>query len=137
MPTAATPAGPSIQARPARFAQRVFRFAGVYGLLLMTPMYFLETRISAGQPPAITHPEFYYGFVGICVAWQLAFLAIGNDPERFRPLMPAAIFEKFGYAAAAFILWTQGRVPATALPFAAADLALGLLFAASYANLRY
>ena len=137
MPTAAPPAGPPIQARPVRFAQRVFRAAGVYGLLVMAPMYFLEAQISANQPPAITHPEFYYGFIGVTLAWQLAFLAIGSDPVRFRPLIPAAIFEKFSYAVAAFLLWTHGRLAAPALPFAAIDLALGLLFAASYANLRY
>jgi hypothetical protein len=38
------------------FARRVFVAAGVYGLLVVTPLYFLEARIGEQQPPAITHP---------------------------------------------------------------------------------
>lgn len=40
------------------FAKRVFYAAAVWGLLVVSPMYFLESRISEQQPPAITHPEY-------------------------------------------------------------------------------
>ena len=46
-----------------KLASRVFRFAGVYGLLVLAPQYFTEGELGADYPPAITHPEFYYGFL--------------------------------------------------------------------------
>ena len=69
------------------FARRTFLIAGVYGLLALVPMYFLEGRIGRDIPPPITHPEYFYGFIGVAVAWQVAFLVIARDPVRFRPLM--------------------------------------------------
>ena len=29
---------------------------------------------SDGYPPTITHPDFFYGFVGVALVWQLVFL---------------------------------------------------------------
>ena len=66
------------------FARRVLRGAGIYGLLALLPMYFLEQRQGVDFPPPITHPEFYYGFVGVAVAWQVAFLIMSTDPARYR-----------------------------------------------------
>ena len=51
------------------FARWVFRIAGIYGVLVIAPMYFLESRFPAENPPPITHPEFFYGFVGVTLAW--------------------------------------------------------------------
>ena len=68
------------------FARRVFLIAGIYGLLVLLPLYFMEARIGRDQPPAITHPEYFYGFLGVAVSWQVAFLVISRDPVRFRPL---------------------------------------------------
>ena len=48
-----------------KFARIVFLVAGIYGLLVVAPQYFLEARIGRDTPPAITHPEFFYGFVGV------------------------------------------------------------------------
>src|SRR5689334_23841932 len=62
------------------FAKRVFLIAGLYGLAVMAPQLFLESKTSADYPPAITHPEFYYGFVLVAIAWQVAFLTISRDP---------------------------------------------------------
>jgi hypothetical protein len=56
-----------------KMARWIFGMAGVYGLVLLVPLYFLEDRIGQDAPPAITHPEFFYGFVGLGVAWQIAF----------------------------------------------------------------
>jgi hypothetical protein len=39
------------------FAKRVFLIAGVYGVLVLAPQYFLEARIGRDFPPPITHPE--------------------------------------------------------------------------------
>jgi hypothetical protein len=43
--------------------------------------------ISRNDPPAITHPGFYYGFVSVGLAWQVAFFVIARDPVRFRLMM--------------------------------------------------
>lgn len=56
-----------------RFARIVYLVAGIVGLLEIIPWYFLESTVNRMQPPAITHPEFYSAFVGIALAWQLAF----------------------------------------------------------------
>ncbi len=46
-----------------RFAKVVYLIAGVYGVLIIAPMYFMEDRIGREVPPAIHHPEFFYGFL--------------------------------------------------------------------------
>jgi len=45
-----------------KFAKWVYRTAGIYGLLVLAPLLFLERVVSQTSPPAITHPEYYYGF---------------------------------------------------------------------------
>ena len=114
------------------FCRWLFWIAGTTGLLMLFPMYFLESKINADQPPAITHPEFFYGFVGLGIAWQLAFLVIGTDPLRYRWLMPPAVVEKFTFGLAVLALYLQGRAPQMLLPFATIDLTLGILFAAAF-----
>ena len=115
-----------------RFARRVFTVAGIYGLIVMLPQYFLAARISHDTPPAITHLEYFYGFIGVVVAWQLVFLLIGRDPERYRPLMLPAVLEKLAFGVPAIILFLQGQLPGTVLFFGLLDLALGVLFVASW-----
>ena len=44
--------------------------------LVIAPLYFAEGQIAQNDPPPITHPEFFYGFIGITLAWQFVFLAI-------------------------------------------------------------
>jgi len=51
-----------------RFARRVFTADGFRGVLVVFPLYFLESWVGARQPPPVTHPEFYYGFVGVTLA---------------------------------------------------------------------
>jgi hypothetical protein len=119
-----------------RFARRVFLGAGVYGLLVLLPFFFLERRIGRDHPPAMAHPEYFYGFVGVAVAWQLAFLTIGTDPARYRPLMLAAMVEKFSFVVAVAALWANGRVAGPILGGAAGDLVLGVLFVAAYLRTR-
>jgi len=118
------------------FARRVFLVAGVYGLMVITPQLFLEGKTSRDFPPSITHPEFYYGFVGTALAWQVAFLVIAQDPVRFRPLMPAALIEKGVFGAAVPVLHLQGRVPGLMLVFAGIDLVLGMLFLVAWRRTR-
>ena len=119
-----------------RFASTVFRLAGVLGFISLLPLYWLEERISLDTPPAITHPEFFYGFIGVTIAWQAAFWLIGSDPVRFRPLMLAAVLEKASFVMTMFILWLRGRVPSLSLSIAFPDLLWGVLFLIAYFRLR-
>ena len=119
-----------------RFARRVFTGAGVYGLVVLLPQYFLATRIGHDTPPAITHLEYFYGFTGVAVAWQFVFLMIGRDPERYAPIMLPAVLEKLAFGVPAIILYAQGRLPGSVLVFGLLDLTLGALFLASWRAIR-
>lgn len=114
------------------FARWVFLIAGIYGVLAVGPMYFLESRFPADAPPAITHPEFFYGFIGVTLAWQLAFLVISTDPPRYRLLMLPAMFEKFSFVVAATVLMLQGRLAGVVFGFAMVDFVLGTLFLVTF-----
>jgi hypothetical protein len=113
------------------FARRVFAVAGWYGLVVMAPQYFLEDRIGRDYPPPITHPENFYGFIGVTIAWQLMFLVIAKDPVRYRGAMIPAIIEKVTFVVAVAVLYTQGRIATVVLAPTAIDLVLGVLFAIS------
>jgi hypothetical protein len=115
-----------------KFAKIVFWVAGIWGLLVLTPLYFMFNLIGEKDPPAITHPGFFYGFVGIALVWQLAFIIIACDPVRFRPLMIPAILEKLVYSVPVIILVLQERTQPNDLLFSAIDLALGALFFVAY-----
>jgi hypothetical protein len=121
---------------PVRFARWVFLLAGIIGLIEIVPRYFMESTIGRMQPPVITHPGFYYGFVGVALAWQIAFLIIARDPVRYQPLMPALFLEKLLYPIAVFTLYVQGREPAQNLGTAMLDLVWFLLFVVVWRKLR-
>jgi hypothetical protein len=114
------------------FARRTFLLAGIYGMVVLLPMYFLEGRIGRDTPPPITHSEFFYGFVGVAVAWQVAFLVIARDPVRFRALMLPAVLEKASFGLPAIALWLGGRLAISMLAAGLIDLALGVLFIVAY-----
>jgi hypothetical protein len=63
-----------------RFAKIVFRIAGIYGFIVLLPQYFTEDKTGRDFPPPITHPEFYYGFIGLALTWQLLFILLSTDP---------------------------------------------------------
>jgi hypothetical protein len=119
-----------------RFARRVFTGAGIYGIVCIVPMYGLERHLGELYPPPITHPEFFYGFAGVTLAWQLAFLVVGRDPVRHRALMLPAIVEKLGWGIAVSVLVARGRTAPAMLPPAFIDLALAVLFALSFVRTR-
>ena len=109
-------------------ARWVFGAAGVIGLLMMLPHYFLFEKMGRDYPPAITHPEYFYGFVGVAVAWQIAFLVIARDPARYRLLMIPAVLEKLSFGVAALVLLSQQRIPGPMLAGGVLDLVWGALF---------
>jgi hypothetical protein len=115
-----------------KFAKIVFWSAGIWGILVLTPLYFMFDLIGQRDPPPITHPAFYYGFVGAGLAWQIAFLIIATNPVRFRPLIIACTVEKFSYAAALVVLYLQHRLHVSDLVFGAVDFLFGMLFVAAF-----
>ena len=115
-----------------KFAKVVFWVAGIWGLVVITPLYFMFDLIGKQDPPAITHPGFYYGFVGCALAWQIAFICIARDPVRLRVMMIPSMVEKFTFGIAVVALVMQGRTNQRDLVFAATDLTLGALFVAAY-----
>jgi hypothetical protein len=119
-----------------KFASWVFRIAGLWGILVLAPQYFLFETINQQHPPPVTHPELYYGFLGVALAWQIAFIVIAADPVRFRPIMIAAVFEKASYVIAIVALYMQQRVSFAVLATAGPDLLLGGLFVASFLKTR-
>jgi len=115
-----------------KFAKIVFRIAGISGFLILTPLYFMFDRIGKTDPPPITHPGFFYGFVGVALVWQLAFLMIANDPIRLRPMMIPAIFEKLALSMPVAILVSRKLMHPSDLVFAGIDFFLGFLFLLAY-----
>jgi hypothetical protein len=115
-----------------KFAKVVFWVAGIWGLVVITPLYFMFDLIGKQDPPAITHPGFYYGFVGCALAWQIAFICIARDPVRLRVMMIPSVVEKVAYCTAVVVLVMQGRTNQRDLVFAATDITLGVLFVAAF-----
>ncbi|HEX6124524.1 MAG TPA: hypothetical protein VFZ23_04055, partial [Pyrinomonadaceae bacterium] len=70
-----------------RFARYTFAAAGTIGILVLVPLYFMLEQTGVDNPPPVTHPEFYYGFIGVALSFQIVFLIIATDPIRYRPLM--------------------------------------------------
>ena len=115
-----------------KFAKIIFWVAAIWGAVVITPLYFLFDIIGRQDPPPITHPGFYYGFVGVALAWQLAFCFIAADPARFRPLMIPSVAEKFCYGVTVVVLVLQRRMHNSELAFGGTDLLLGILFVVAY-----
>jgi hypothetical protein len=119
-----------------KFAKIVFLIAGIYGLLVLAPMYFLEAKIGRDAPPAITHPEYFYGFVGVGLAWQVLFLLLSTDPARYRAMILPSILEKISFGIALIVLMAQGRVPASTIAVGSVDWLWAFLFLAAYFTTR-
>ncbi|HSB11239.1 MAG TPA: hypothetical protein VLM38_17255 [Blastocatellia bacterium] len=115
-----------------RFSRTVFVAAGIWGVLIVSPLYFLESMINEQQPPPITHPEYYYGFAGVTLVWQILFFVIARNPIRYRPMMLIAILEKLSYCPAAGLLFAAGRVPSAVFLVSLPDLVWAALFAIAY-----
>lgn len=115
-----------------KFAKIVFLVAGIYGIVVVAPLFLLEGVLDATQPPAITHPEYYYGFACVTLVWQVLFLVLARDPLRYRPIMLMAVLEKT--SGIAFILLVLlHRAPLSAL-IGVVDVLLGILFLVAYAR---
>ena len=114
------------------FARIVFVGAGVWGVVVLAPFYWLMDVTGRRYPAPIEYPHFFYGFFSVAMAWQVAFLVIGANPVRFRPLMVPAVLEKFGYVATVAVLYARSRIPVEDAFPAVTDLLLGVLFVIAF-----
>jgi hypothetical protein len=62
------------------------------------------------------------------MAWQIAFLVIGSNPTRLRPLMVPAIIEKIGYVLTVVMMHNGERLLSRDILVVVPDLLLGILF---------
>lgn len=119
-----------------KLARWIFVIAGLYGVAALLPMYFQESMVAITHPPAITHPEYYYGFIGVALAWQALFFQLARDPLRFRPMMLPATLEKLGFGIAAVALYAQHRLAPVMLVGGFVDLLFAALFLLAYSRTR-
>jgi hypothetical protein len=103
---------------------------------VLPPFFWLVDITGRHYDMPIQYPQFFYGFMSITLAWQLAFLVIGSNPARFRPLMLPSIVEKFGYVVTLVVLYTRRRIPWADAPALVPDLILGVLFIGSFVKTR-
>ena len=114
--------------RALRVARRLFRWAAIYGVIVLVPLYFL--------PPPVQRAEAYYGFIGSALAFQLFYWTIGGDPLRYRALMPIGAVAKLSFAIPALTLFAIGRLDAaTAIPVSI-DVLLAFGFLWAWRSLR-
>jgi hypothetical protein len=119
-----------------KFARWIFLLAGIYGVAVVLPQFFLENQVGRDFPPPITHPEYFYGFAGVALAWQVAFLIIARDPARYRPIMLAAILEKATFGFATIALFLEERLSGMMLVAGLGDLVWGALFLVAWWKTR-
>jgi hypothetical protein len=119
-----------------KFAKVVFWAAGAFGVLALAPLYFIFDLVGRQDPPPITHPQFYYGFAGVGLAWQFAFFVIATDPVRFRPMILPSVLEKVSYVGGLLALYLQGRISPVQAATAVPDALLAVLFLAAFLKTR-
>jgi hypothetical protein len=115
-----------------KFVRMVFWIAALYGVAVIFPLYFAEQSLTLQNPPAITHPEYYYSFIGVTLVWQMLFIFIALKPQRLRIVMIPCAAEKLSLLPTFLILNSQGRFPQLWLPLLIIDLVFALLFVVAF-----
>ena len=112
-----------------KFPGRMFRWAAVYGVIVLLPLYLTPLPPQGG--------EVLLGFTGLALVFQGVFWTIGSDPAKYRALMPYAVAEKLVFALPALLLYLRGYpVQALVAGFAVIDLLLGLGFFMAWRRTR-
>ena len=119
-----------------KLARIIFIGAGLWGIVVLPPLYFLRDITGRDYPPPVDYPHFFYGFISVALAWQVAFLVIGANPVRFRPLMVPGMIEKFAHVTGLLVLYLQARIAAVDALAAVPDFLLGALFVVAFARTR-
>jgi hypothetical protein len=100
-----------------KFAKVVFIAAGIWGIGVLTPLYWL-VDVSGRR----------YG--------EIAFLIIGSNPARFRMLMIPGMLEKLGYVVGLSLLYQQARVTWADAQAAVPDFVLAILMMLAFVKTR-
>jgi hypothetical protein len=119
-----------------KFAKYTFLIAGIYGVLVLVPQYFLLEKNSSDFPPPITHLEYYYGFTGTALVFQIIFFVISTNPIKYRALIAVSIFEKLAFAIPVALLFFQSKVSSSIFLAGMLDLFLGVLFLIGFFRTR-
>lgn len=88
------------------------------------------------RPGPATHAAFFYGFIGVALAWQVVFLIVSRDPVRFRPVMLPAVLEKVSFGIPAILLYSKGKLELEFFAAGIVDLVLAVLFLVSWKRTR-
>jgi len=115
-----------------KFAKVVFWIAGVWGILILTPLYFMYELIGRQDPPPITHPQFFYAFISVAMVWQFVFFVIATNPARFRPMILMSVFEKLSYVLTVSVLYLRGLTTLARSITALPDAVLAVLFVLAF-----
>jgi hypothetical protein len=115
-----------------KFARVVFFVAGAWGVLALTPLYFLVDLTGRAYPAPVSYPHFFYGFLSVAMAWQFAFFVIASNPARYRVMMIPCIVEKLGYVVGTTVLYLRARIAAAEMTTAVPDFLLCVLFAVAF-----
>jgi len=115
-----------------RFARWIFSIAGIYGIIVMAPMLFMERQIA----PDNSHPVFFYAWISVNLAWQILFLVLAKTPSRYRPMMLVCVLQKATAVITIPWLYMLGRVGGMWLGAAASDLVFAVLFLSAHRATR-
>ncbi len=117
----------------------IFWIAAIYGAFVLLAGLLGEAQFNIASPPAVTHPEFYYGFHSLALVFQIIFVIIACDPLRYRLLIPVAILEKAAFFIPCLVLWQNGRLNSSSSIFVGAmiDGLFILLFAYAWIATKY
>jgi hypothetical protein len=119
-----------------KFARLVFIIAGIWGIAVLMPFYWLVDLTGRRYSAPTEYPHFFYGFFAVALVWQIAFLVIGFQPVRYRSWMLLGILEKFGFVATLLVLYARTRIPPIDVQAAVPDFLLGVLFVVAFLKTR-
>jgi hypothetical protein len=119
-----------------KFTRGLFAAAGIYGVLVLFPLYFSETRMGIEFPPPLNHPEHYYSFISVTLVWQFLFFLVARDPLKYKNVIPFCALEKSSLIPTFFILYPQGRFPSLWIPLLIVDLTFGAMFLVAFSRLK-
>ena len=117
--------------RAVKISRTIFLVSAIYGILILTPQLFRESAFSTKDVP-LGHPEFFYGFFLLALAFQILFIIIAADPVRYRPAMAPAFIEKSGHAISCIALFLQHRLAKDMFLVSMGDAVMLLLFIYCY-----
>ncbi len=118
-----------------KHARWLFRGAAIYGAILLLPVYFLEARIAA-PATRLPAPEYFYGFIGAALSFQLVYWVIGGAPRKYYALMPLAVGAKLSFWIPTAILWSAGRTTTSTFALSCGDLLLAIAFLLAWRSVR-